>query len=478
MIKNITILCCFLFAFANVQAQEIEVWDLSRCIEYARQHNIQARQTGLSIRQAELNQKQSKLSRMPGVSGSASHTYNFGRSIDPTSNSFESQMIQANNFGLSGNGVIYGGGQIRNSIKQSEYDLQAAQADADRINNDLGLSIAQGYLQVLLAQDQLGITKNRLKQSQDRLARTQTLVNAGAVARVTLLDLEAQIATDEQSIVAAENGLVLAFLSLKTQLNLDPDDKMTISRPNFDMPEEVNLATMTVNALYQEAVKNQPQIQASEYRQESAKTGIDIAKGALKPSLAYFGGLSTNYSNLAQRPTGELIPFVQDLGDVDIDGFGIYPLKVNSEIPVFENNPFTNQLNENLSQNIGLSLNVPIYNKGQNRLNVQRAELSVISAELNTEQLKQTLKSEIQRALTDARAAYNQLRAAEKTLSAREIAFTSAEKRFELGAINTFDYAAAKDALDIAKVNVVSSRYDYVFKLKVLDYYLGKEISL
>jgi len=203
-----------------MNAQEDNVWDLPRCIEYAREHNIQVQQTGLNIRQAELTQKQSKLSKMPGLSGSASHAYNFGRSIDPTSNSFESQMIQANNFSLNGNGVLYAGGQIRNSVKQSEYDLKAAQADVDRINNDLGLTIAQAYLQVLLSQDQLSITKNRLKQSENQLTRTETLVKAGSVARVALLDLEAQIATDEQSIVSAENALVLAFLNLKTQLNL------------------------------------------------------------------------------------------------------------------------------------------------------------------------------------------------------------------------------------------------------------------
>jgi len=477
MIKITLILILSLCFFAPNYAQD-DVWDLARCLRYAEANNLQVKQSVISIQLAELQEEQNEKSRLPNLSGSASHGYNFGYSIDPTTNEFEVRTIQSNTFGINGGGLIYGGGQIRNSVKQSEYDLKAAQADVDRINNDLGLTIAQAYLQVLLAQDQLSITKNRLKQSEDQLTRTETLVKAGSVARVTLLDLEAQVATDEQGIVSAENALVLAFLNLKTQLNLDPDYKMALSRPDFSVPTGVNLSAMTVDILYQEAVKNQPQIIASEYRQRSAESGIDVARGVLQPSLTYFGGLSTNYSNLAQRATDELVPFLQDFGDVEVPTIGTVPLEVNTLIPVFEDNPFVNQLGDNFSQNIGLSLNVPIYNKGQNRINIERAELAVVSAELNTEQLKQTLKSDIQRALTDARAAYNQMRASEKTLEARTVAFTSAEKRFELGAINTFEFASAKDALDIAKVNAISSQYDYVFKLKVLDYYLGKEIIL
>ncbi len=476
MIKKLTgliILCLISF---QIQAQD--TWNLARCIEYARENNLLLRQTQLGINQAELTEKQNKLSRMPALSGSASHAYNFGRSIDPTSNSFESRTIQSNNFSLNSNGLIYGGGQIRHSITQSAFDAQAAQADVDRVNNDMGLTIAQAYLQILLSEDQLNIAKNRLKQSQDQLDRTQKLVNAGSVARVTLLDLEAQVATDEQSIVATENGLVLALLNLKTQLNLDPDYAMTVVRPDLDIPENSNLSTMTVDMLYQEAVKNQPQILASEYRQKSAETGIAVAKATLQPSLSYFGNLSTNYSNLAKRTTDEVVIAEQDFGDLEVPGVGTVPLLVSSEIPVLENTPFVNQLGDNFSQALGLSLNVPIYNRGQNKINVERAELAVVTAELNTEQLKQTLKADLQRALTDARAALKQYNAAEKTLKAREVAFVSSEKRFDLGAINTFEYVIAKDALELAKVNVLSAKYDYVFKLKVLDYYLGKEITL
>jgi len=168
---------------------------LARCLRYAEDNNLQIKQAAISIRQAELTQDQNKKSRFSGL--------------------------------------LYGGGQIQNSIKQSQHDVAAAQADADVVKNNLGLSVAQAYLQVLLTQDQIGITQNRLKQTQDRLERSQKLVDAGAAARVTLLDLEAQVASDEQSIVASENAVVQAYAVLKTQLNLDPDYKMTIARPAF-----------------------------------------------------------------------------------------------------------------------------------------------------------------------------------------------------------------------------------------------------
>lgn len=455
-----------------------DAWDLARCLRYAEDNNLQIKQAAISIRQAELTQEQSKKSRLPNLSGSASHSYNFGYSIDPTTNNFESKTIQANGFGLNGGGLLYGGGQIQNSIKQSQYDVSAAQADADVVKNNLGLSVAQAYLQVLLAQDQISITQNRLKQTEAQLERTQKLVDAGAVARVTLLDLEAQVASDEQSIVASENAVVQAFALLKTQLNLDPDYQMAVARPAFELADEVDISTVTVETLYAEAVNNQPQIVAGEYRKKSAEVGIDIAKSGLRPSLTYFGAISTNYSNLGIRSTGVVDTFPQFLGNVPLPDGTIFPLTIQTTVPRFEDNPFVNQLNQNLSQAVGLSLNVPIYSRGVNRINIERAELGILSTELANEQTRQQLKNDIQNALIDARGALNSFRAAQKTLEAREVAFTSAEKRFDLGAINTFDYTAAKDALDIAKVNLLNAKYQYVFNLKVLDFYLGREITL
>ena len=475
--KQIITILLFALCITPNFAQD-DVWDLSRCLRYAEDNNIQLKQAAIGIRQAELTEEQSRKSRLPNLSASASHSYNFGRSIDPTTNTFEAATIQANGFGLNGGGLIYGGGQVQNSIKQSQYDVQAAQADAARVKNDLGLSIAQAYLQVLLAQDQINITQNRLKQTQAQLDRTQRLVDAGAVARVTLLDFEAQIASDEQGIVASENALVQAFAFLKTQLNLDPDYKMTIARPAFELDDEVDISIVTVETLYNEAVNNQPQIVAGEYRKKSAEVGIDIAKSGMRPSLTYFGGMSTNYSNLGIRSTGEVNTEEIVLGVLDAGDLGQFPLTTVRQNPVFEDNPFTNQVNENLSQAIGLSLNVPIYSRGVNRINVERAELGVLGAELTNEQTRQQLKTDIQSALIDARAALNSLRAAKKTLEAREVAFTSAQKRFDLGAINTFDYTAAKDALDVARLNLLNAKYQYVFSLKVLDFYLGREISL
>jgi len=455
-----------------------ETWDLVRCLRYAEDNNLQIKQAAIGIRQAELTQEQSKKSRMPNFSANASHSYNFGRSIDPTTNSFEAATIQSNGFGLSGGGLIYGGGQIQNSIEQSKYEVAAAQADADAVKNNLGLTVAQAYLQVLLQQDQINITQNRLKQTQDQLSRTQKLVNAGAVAPVTLLDLEAQVASDEQSIVASENALVRAYASLKTQLNLDPDYSMSVARPAFELADEVDISTVTVETLYTEAVENQPQIVAGDYRKKSAEVGIDIAKAGLRPSLSYFGNVNTNYSNRGIRSTGDVNTVRQTLGVIEIPGVGDFPLEFDSEIPIFEDNPFANQLNENLRQAVGLSLNIPIYSSGVNRINIERAELGVLNTELSNEQIRQQLKNDIQNALIDARGSLNSLRAAEKTLEAREVAFDSAQKRFDLGAINTFDYTAAKDALDIAKLNVLNAKYQYVFSLKVLDFYLGREITL
>ena len=207
-----------LLLFTNF-AKAQDAWSLEKCVMYARDNSIQVKQAQISIDNATLTEQQNKQARYPNLNGTASYSSNFGRSIDPTSNSFITRNIQSNSFNLTSGVNIYDGFQTKNAIKQSELDIKAAEADKARVLNDLGLNIALAYLNVLLAQDQVTISKNRLEQNQRQLDRTDKLISAGTLPRSNRYAIEAQIATDEQGVISTENALENAYLALKTQLD-------------------------------------------------------------------------------------------------------------------------------------------------------------------------------------------------------------------------------------------------------------------
>ncbi len=463
-----------LFLFTNyVEAQD--AWSLEKCVRYARENSLQVKQAQISIDNATLTEQQNKQARYPNLNGTASYSSNFGRSIDPTSNSFITRNIQSNGFNLSSGVNIYDGFQTKNAIKQSELDIKAAEADKAGVINNLGLNIALAYLNVLLAQDQVIIAKNRLEQNERQLDRTDKLIAAGTLPRSNRYAIEAQIATDEQGIISTENALENAYLGLKTQLDLDADMPLEIERPDIVLPTENELDILTVESIYTQALGAQPQIKANEYRKLSSEKSVDIAKGRLQPTLSAFGNVGTNYSNAARQVTGfqsvtDSIPFMV--------GSDTYYITQEGNIPVLGKNPYFNQISENLNQAVGLRLNVPIYNNGVSKIAVQRAELNVINATYTEELARRQLKSDIQQALANAKAAAKELKAAEKTVKAQEISYENTEKRYDLGAATTFEYTTAKDDLDNAKNNLAGAKYSYLFRLKVLDFYQGKEISL
>ncbi|MEO1436989.1 MAG: TolC family protein, partial [Bacteroidota bacterium] len=263
-----SVFMCLVLCSAASFAQE--VWDLQKCIDYAYTNSITLQQADLAIDNAALTKKQNQFSRLPNLNGFTSFGFNFGRSIDPTTNQFESQNIRSNNFNLSTRMPIYSGGQITNSIKQSNYDMQAAEADKAASQNTVALNVASAYLNVLFMQDQLNISQNRLKQTKDQLAQTNKLIQAGSLPDANRIDLEAQQASDEQGLIVAENNVLLAYLQLKQVMNMDPGTPMEIERPNIIAPEVNLVESYTLEGLYSEALSTQPNIQANELRERSS----------------------------------------------------------------------------------------------------------------------------------------------------------------------------------------------------------------
>lgn len=454
-----------------------ESWSLQRCIEYAYQNSLQVQQADLAVQQAKLGQKQAYWAQFPTANATFRHGFNFGRSIDVTSYSYVNQITQSSSLGLNLNQPIFQGLQIRNGIIQSKVDVAAAQKDVEQTRNDISLQVAQIYLSILLAKESVQVLTEQAKVTKAQLEQTKKLIDAGVVADNSKYDLIAQTARDQENIVNAQNSLQLAFVNLKTLMNLDVSESIDIEPiQDFEVDEVTNLATL--EAVYEEAVNTQPNIAASKLRENSAKIGVDIAKGGLYPSINLYGGLQTNFSGAARSfdgvdssyfPVGGAVIATQDPVLVQIPNF---QARRGDVIPYFS------QLGDNISGNVGINISVPIFNGMRTRISIQRAELAVKSAELATKQQEVALKGNIDRALNDVKAAAERYKAAQNTVTATRMSVQNTRKRFDLGVVNSFELTSVQNILISSESNLLQAKYDYLFKLKILDFYKGTAITI
>ncbi|MCB9307031.1 MAG: TolC family protein [Lewinellaceae bacterium] len=475
--KTAAILAALLWA-ASGTAQEI--WTLERCILYAQENNITLQQAKANVKTTILAERQAKASRLPSVSASFNAGEQFGRTIDPTTNQFSTIATGYNSVGVSAGISLFNGGQIHHGVRQAAWDTQAAQADADQSANSLALQIAQAYLNILLFEEQLQNAQKRVSQSEEQLNVTQKLIDAGNLPMADRYNILAQLAQAQQAEVQAQNSLDLAFLTLKQLLQLEPDFELQIERPVIPIPADADPDAQTLTPLYNTALNTQPNIRAAEYRIKSAEEGIYLAKSAYWPSVSLFANLNSNYSTAYKLP-GNYLQIVEPNYPIRLDGENKTLQFIGDTVRVPQNIntvKYLDQIDQNFGQSVGLSINIPIYQNGRVRLNVERARLNVLNAQLQQNQTQQQLKNDIQTAIANARAGRRQLEAAQKSFDANEIAYQNTVKRHELGAVNTLDLTTAKNNLDIAENDLTLARYDYLFKLKILDFYEGRPLKL
>jgi outer membrane protein len=458
------------------QAQDKALWSLEKCINYALKNSLSVQQSDLAVLQAALTKKQAFWAQTPSLNGNFSHGINFGRSIDPTSYSFINQINQSSSVSLNLSQPIFRGLQIRNTINQSKVDLEAAQKDVDKAKNDVALSVAQVYLSILLAKESEQVLIEQAKVTKAQYNQTIKMIAAGVLAQNSKYDLEAQMARDEENIVIAHNSVDLALVNLKVLMNIDVAEQLDIIPiKELIIPEALSLASL--DEVYEDALKNQPDVAASRLRERSAEFGVKIAKGALWPTVSLFGGLNTNFSSAARM--FNVGTFQDTLNGIQTNS--------NDPVEVYRQNfytqqgdviPYLAQLGGNVYANIGVNVSFPIFNGLRTRIGIQRSELGVQIAELATQQIKNTLKSNIERSITDILAAEKRLNAAKKTLIATELSVGNTRKRFDLGVVNSFELTSVQNTLVSVVSNVLQAKYDYLFKLKILDYYRGIRIQV
>ena len=447
-------------------------WNLQQCIAYAQVHNITIQQQQLNVRLSKVDLLQSQGNVLPNLNGYASHTYQYGRTVDRFTNTFANSMVLSDNFYLSSNVTVFSGMQNYNSIKQNQFDLQSSRFQLAQTENDIALSVANAYLQVLYSQEQLDLAMQQAAVTEAQVERMKKLVEAGSSAKGTLLDMQSQLALDEVSTVNAQNGLTLAYLNLTQLMNLDSTLGFQIVKPDLALPNE-NILNSSPAQIYQSALASQPSIKKSQMDYRSADKGVAIAYGALSPTITLQGSIGTGYSGAAKDVTGATYSGYDTTG---ITSGGDWVLSPTYAIS-YATTPFGDQFSNNVNKSVGVQMNIPIFNRFQASSNIERAKIQRENAQLNVDLSQQQLQKNIDQAWADARAAFLKYQANLKAVEAAQLSFRYTEDRFNLGSANSIDYNNAKNKLAQAQSNLIQARFDYIFRLKVLDYYQGKPIT-
>ncbi|WP_229214169.1 TolC family protein [Dyadobacter flavalbus] len=408
----------------------------------------------------------------------------FGRNIDPFTNQFVQQNISSNNYQLGGQVTLFSGFQIKNTIRRSDINLQASTKDLDAARNDIMLNVALSYLQVITNQELIEVAQRQVDASSLQVERTARLVEAGTLAESNLLDLRAQLANDELTLVNAENNLETAKLNLKQYMNMPGSEPINVVEIPVADPT-LQAYDATIQQIYEAAVNNLPQMKAANLRIEAAKTNVDLAKGAGMPSLTLNGGVYTAFSSAAPKER-----FVSDGSGatmVEVTSSTDYIVYNNEQLPIVQKVSTPNgslryfgyfdQLNFNRNSAINLSLTIPIFTNFRVKYNVANAKIQQKTYEYQAQQVQLTIRKNVEQAYIDMNNAAKRYSATANQVRALTEAFRVSQAKFDVGAVNSVEYNIAKANLDRANGNLVQAKYDYVFRTKILDFYLGRPLS-
>ncbi len=483
--RKLILLACFgLLTTGCLEAQE--KWNLQQCVEYALKNNISVRQTDLQARFSSLNLTQSRAARLPTFNFNSSAGNSFGLSDNPTTGILENNSFFNVGAQLQSQVTLFNWFSRKNQIAADELAYQADQEQTRKVQNDVALNVAVAYLQVLLAREQITLSSIILQQTTSQLESTRKQVEAGKLPELNAAQLEAQAATDSSNLITSQASAQQFMLQLKALLNLDAGSPFDIETPPVDAIPVESIADLLPENVYASAVKNLPQQKVNELRILSAQKDVLVARAGMYPTISAFGGLGTNYVHFKRRALyNQVIAGYQDTPlRADAGGGTFYTIQQ----PTFSNgttvvgyvrsDKFGTQFRENFGQNIGIGLSIPILNGRQARTQWERSKLSVTNLELTKEQGDMQLKQDIYKAYVDATAALQKFNANQKGAATAQRAYDYAQKRYDVGLLSTYELLNSQTALQTARTNLLYAQYDYVFKIKLLEFYKGQGLKL
>jgi outer membrane protein len=476
-------------SFQSVSAQTKvqqapNTYSLEDCIRIALETNPEVKITELQVSSNENILNQSRWQRWPSLSFSAGQGFSSGRNIDPFTNTYVQQSVNSTNYQLGASLALFNGMQLHNSIKRNATNLKASQKDLDASRNDLMLNVALSYLQAITNQELIEVAQRQVDASVLQVERTGKLVDAGTLAESNLLDLKSQLANDELSLVNAQNNLETAKLNLKQLMNMPGSETIFLVKIPVGDPA-LQPYDATIQEIYDVALGNLPQMKAAQLRVEAARQNIDIAKGVALPSLSLNAGMGTNYSSVAPRQrfvadgTGSTVTEV--LSTTNFVSFQGITVPITQRITTpngrLQDFGYFNQLDGNRNSAISLSLRIPIFSQFQVRYNVANAKLQQKNAEYQSQQVQLSIRKNVEQAYIDMNNSAKRYSATANQVQALAESFRVAQVRFDVGAINSVEYNIAKANLDRANANLIQTRYDYVFRTKILDFYMNRPLS-
>ena len=442
--KQYIIIASILFAhFAFAQDVETntasKIWSLEDCISYAIENNITVKDADLNTSISEVNYNKAKSAKLPNLFGSASQNFSSGTSIDPITSDYVSDQIHSTNLGINSSVTLFQGNQLSNQVKQNQLLIEQNSLLAQEAKNNIVISILESYLQTLYSKEGISIAENNLIASEKEVLRAKSRLDAGTIALSDYTEAQSQAATNKYNVIAAKNDYELNIINLKQLLELSPLEDLTIET----VDENQDLINLELNkeAIYTNALAYLPEVEASKTNILVNEKELEIAKGGYLPTLALTGSLGSGYTSISE-------------------------------------NTFTDQLDVNFNQRLGLSLNIPIFNRNQTKSAVQTAAFNIEKAEIQKQTIEKEVIKKVETAYQNALSSQEQLVAAEVSQDAAEQSYNLAQKKYELGDLSTTDLVISQNTFTNAQQNYLQSKYLNILYHQLLQFYQGNDIKL
>jgi outer membrane protein len=465
----ITALFCF-----KVNAQE--KWTLQQCVDYALVNNVSVKQADIQSRISRLTSNQSLANRYPTISGGINSAYQHGLNENPTTGTLQSSSFIGGDATLQATYNIFNWGARRNTIIANNLYAKADQIGIDKAKNDVALVVANAFLQVMLRREQARISEIQMGQSRSQLNFTRKLVKAGSQPELNAIQIETQYSKDSSSMLQARALAEQAMINLKGTMNYDFALPFDIASPVVESIKIDNISDLQPEVVYNKALNTQPVQKMYKLRLEANQSEIRAARGLMYPSLIAFGNLNTRAVN-AKRPVfGYSFDTTAAFVAIGTNQYKVFAPSAN--VIGMEGIPFFSQLKNNFGQNVGLSLNFSIFNAYATRTQWERAKVTQVQLQAQNEQENLTLRTNIYNAYQDAISSFQRYNASKRTVQYSQRAVDMAKKRFDIGLLGTLDFIITQNNLYLAQIDEVSNHYDYVFKMKVLEFYKGQGIKL
>jgi outer membrane protein len=447
-INYISIAFVFLMGLST-QAQT-KAWTLEECVKYAIKNNISIKQTEFDLKTSEIDKKGAIGNFLPTLNSNASHSWNVGLNTDPVTNVKRNQTTQYTSIGAGVGFDIYKGMQNQNTLRKANLSIVASKYQLVKMQEDIALNVANAFLQILFNKENLKVQQEQMAINEKQYNRSEELVKAGSIPRGDLLDIKATVASNKQNVINAENTLLISKLSLAQLLQLKEFWDFDVI-DDTNAKDENNIMSIKPVDIYAKAKESRTELKIAQTNLEIAQKDVAIAKGAFQPTLQGFYNYNTQISY------------------ADVPAFDSNGLLVGTKAPA----PFMDQFRDNRGQSFGAQLSIPIFNGFSIRNNVERSKVNLEKSKIALEKEDLDLQRNVYTAFTDAKGALNAHESSIVALESREEAYNYAKEKYAVGLMNSFDFNQSQTLLTNAQSEVLRTKYDYIFKIKILEFYFG-----